>query len=221
MDDGVDEATNEGADDDEVDPNRKLIPGTNFKAYVRADIATFYGEEPGSRQEQKPDFRGQAGKFVKMSPERVDVWWIGPSGLVLNDSLRPWTSGGTACYPDHQFIFSKPGKPEEVLCRITIIPDVAVYYCDPFLPPHEFHTVAGARGEQLMGRGRSIESPSSVDRAHYDAQVYNLEFGELYKLFTGGSEWLTMYPKNPLQHICGEVITLDKSTVYIHRRHNF
>jgi prolyl 4-hydroxylase len=190
----------ETEEDNDLDPNLQLIPGTNFKAYVRADISTFYGKEPGSRQEKKPDFRGQAGKFVNMSPERVDLWWDGPSGPVLNDSLRPWTSGGTSCFPNHKFIFTKPEKPDEVLCRMTIVPDVAVYYCDPFLPPYEFHTDARARGEQLLGGGRSLDSLSAEDRAHYDAHVYNLEFGEVYKKFTGGSEWLTMYPKNPPRH---------------------
>lgn len=200
LEDSQIDGTKESYDENEEDPNLKLIPGTNFKAYTRADVATFYGEEPGSHEEKKPNFQGQAGKFINMSPERVDLWWDGPSGPVLNDSIRPWTSGGTSCYPNHKFIFTKPGKPEDVLCRMTIVPGVAVYYCDPFLPPNEFHADARSRGEQIMGGGRSLDSLSAKDRAQYDAHVYNLEFGELYKSFTGGSEWLTMYPKNPPRH---------------------
>ena len=38
------------------DPMLKLIPGTDFKAYVRADVATFYGQEPGSMKERTPSF---------------------------------------------------------------------------------------------------------------------------------------------------------------------
>lgn len=51
-----------------------------------------------------------------------------------------------------------------------------------------------------MTEGRSLDNLSSADQAHYAAHVYNLEFGEVYKMFTGGSEWLAMYPKNPPLH---------------------
>ena len=55
-----------------------LVPmpdGWDFVAYKRADISSMYQEPPGSRVEQVPDFTGQAGKFVNMSPERLDLYW--------------------------------------------------------------------------------------------------------------------------------------------------
>ena len=61
---------------DEEDPMLQPMPGMpDFKAYIRQDISTFYREEPGSRTEQEPSFRGQAGKFVNMSPERLSLYW--------------------------------------------------------------------------------------------------------------------------------------------------
>lgn len=61
--------------EDEEDPMLQQMPDVDFKAYVRRDISSFYGEDPGSRTEKKPSFRGQAGKFVNMSPERLSLYW--------------------------------------------------------------------------------------------------------------------------------------------------
>ena len=60
---------------DEEDPMLQQMPDVDFKAYVRKDISSFYGEEPGSRTEKTPKFNGQAGKFVNMSPERLSLYW--------------------------------------------------------------------------------------------------------------------------------------------------
>jgi hypothetical protein len=59
----------------EEDPMLMQMPGLDFKAYRRADISSFYREPPGSRTEREPAFQGQAGKFVNMSPERLDLHW--------------------------------------------------------------------------------------------------------------------------------------------------
>ena len=61
--------------EDEEDPMLQKMPDFDFKAYVRQDISSFYGEKPGSRTEKQPSFRGQAGKFVNMSPERLSLYW--------------------------------------------------------------------------------------------------------------------------------------------------
>jgi hypothetical protein len=59
-------------EDDEEDPMLQAMPNTDsFKAYVRADISSFYGLPPGSLKEKHPEFNGQAGKFVNMSPEML------------------------------------------------------------------------------------------------------------------------------------------------------
>ena len=69
------------------DPMLATMPGefSHFKAYRRADISSFYQEPPGSRIEQTPSFTGQAGKFVNMSPERLELHWYVYCG---NDDVR-------------------------------------------------------------------------------------------------------------------------------------
>lgn len=74
------ESCDQGVDrDEEVDPMLKPMPIDQppyFKnVYTRADISSFYGEEPGSRVEMIPKFKGQAGKFTNMSPHRMGLYW--------------------------------------------------------------------------------------------------------------------------------------------------
>ena len=57
------------------DPMLAKMPDYDFWAYRRADISSFYQEPPGTRVEQTPSFNGQAGKFVNMSPEKLDLYW--------------------------------------------------------------------------------------------------------------------------------------------------
>jgi hypothetical protein len=65
----------EGAEGEEEDPMLMQMPSVDFKAYRRADISSFYQQEPGSRIEQQPAFQGQAGKFVNMSPDTLELTW--------------------------------------------------------------------------------------------------------------------------------------------------
>jgi prolyl 4-hydroxylase len=186
---------------EEKDPNLKLLPGTeDFEAYVRADIATYYQQEPGSRTEVKPAYSGQAGKFVNLSPEKVTLYWDGPNGPILNGDVNPWGAGGTSCFPGHRFIFTEHKKSHKVLCRFEVTPGISVYYCDPFASsPHPGlnHALPGTLPDNIMVR--SLDSLSSQDLEKYEAHVYNLKFGEMYQNFTG-SPWLTMYPPNPVKH---------------------
>jgi hypothetical protein len=50
------------------------------------------------------------------------------------------------------------------------------------------------------GKLRSLEELSHDKLDDYAAHANNLEFGELYKHFTGGSEWLSMYRRDPPKH---------------------
>lgn len=196
----------ENKEEEEEDVLLQTMPGTDFKAYVRADIATFYGKEPGSLIEQTPIFNGQAGKFINMSPQKVSLWWDGPNGPVLNSEIKPWGAGGTACFPTHKFIFTYPNQPNQVLCRFTVQTGTAVYYCNPYLE------TSGMDDNSDPGRGivtelwtsrinaSSLDRLWSQDRASYDAHLYNLDFGARYKNFTGGSEWLAMYPPSAPRH---------------------
>ena len=57
------------------DPHLKQMPNRDFKAYVRPDVATFYKEEPGARRPSSHKFIGQAGKFINMTPDRLNLYW--------------------------------------------------------------------------------------------------------------------------------------------------
>lgn len=58
------------------DPALKEMPNHDgFKAYVRPDISTFYKEKNGSRKPSSHRFNGLAGKFINMTPERLNLYW--------------------------------------------------------------------------------------------------------------------------------------------------
>jgi len=197
------EAVDDG-DDDEEDPMLRTMPGYgDFKAYVRADVSTFYGEDPGSRQETTPSFRGQAFKVVNMRPDEVDLYWVANTGKKqFNARIKPWSAGGTASFPGHNFVMTKPGNEDEILCRVHVEKGTSVYFCDPFRP-NDYELAVPAQGtcEDIVKTGPlSLDTLSPFDRSQYDAHVFNLEFGEAYKNFTGGAEWLTMFPRTRPTH---------------------
>jgi len=76
---GDDESCLETQLDVEKDPMLQPMaidrPPYFFDVNKRADISSFYREEPGSRQEKTPAFKGQAGKFINISPHRVNLYW--------------------------------------------------------------------------------------------------------------------------------------------------
>lgn len=73
----------QGPQGTERDPMLRRMPGYDFDAYVRADVATFYQKEPGTMTESDHNFLGQGAHFVNMSPSTVSVYWIGTSAPLL------------------------------------------------------------------------------------------------------------------------------------------
>lgn len=75
----AEEASCDEVETDEKDPMLKLMPIDQppylKEVYTRKDISSFYNEEAGSRVEKNPEFRGQAGKFINISPHRVELYW--------------------------------------------------------------------------------------------------------------------------------------------------
>lgn len=57
------------------DPNLNEMPNHDFKAYVRPDVSSFYKEKPGSRKPSSHAFSGLAGKFINMTPDRLNLYW--------------------------------------------------------------------------------------------------------------------------------------------------
>jgi hypothetical protein len=198
METETDELLEEEEEEEQEDPMLAKMPGLDFKAYRRADISSFYQEPPGSRTEKKPSFTGQAGKFVNMSPERLDLYWDageGPPGNHMSQT-GPFESTGTATFPGHVFYFVKP-KTNEVACSFSMAQGTSVHYCNPFVDNDPNDPSSGV----YIGERLSLETSLSEEmRTLYDAANFNREFAELYKNFTGGSEWLANYPSMPPQH---------------------
>lgn len=183
----------------EDDPMLEKMPGLDFKAYRRADISSMYQEAPGSRVEQKPKFNGQAGKFVNMSPERLDLYWDGgegPPGTFISHA-GSFASTGTATFPGHVFYFIRPST-LEVVCSFRMEQGTSVYYCDPFVQNDPSDPSAGVHSGPILSFLNLNDQQSKL----YDAAQFNREFASLYKNFTGGSEWLGNYPtKAPRHHM--------------------
>lgn len=72
-----------------------------------------------------------------------------------------------------------------------------VYFCDPYSEDND------EPGRCTVSESRTVDSLNQQEKELYEKHRYNLEFGELYKEFTGG-EWLTMYPRSRPRHFIWE-----------------
>jgi hypothetical protein len=183
-------------EDEEEDPMLEKMPSVDFKAYRRADISYMYQETPGSRVEKEPDFPGLAGKFVNMSPQRLDLMYdngSGPPGSLIGHT-GPYESTGTSTYPEHVFYFVNP-KSYEVVCSIRVKKGTSIYYCDPFVKTDLSDPSAGV----LSGPVSSLDELNEQERSLYDAAKFNREFAPLYREFTG-SEWFGNFPTEKPRH---------------------
>ena len=194
----------EDDDEEEEDPMLAKMPGLDFKAYRRADISSMYRDAPGfrsrSRTEQKPRFSGMAGKFVNMSPERLDLYWDnsdGPPGA-FNSIAGPFESTGTSTFPGHIFYFIRP-KTKEVVCTIRVQEGTSVYYYDPFIANDRNDPSACVPSDRsVLVKEEHLNSSKQLEL--YQAAQFNRQFAPLYKNFTGGSEWLGNFPTQPPKH---------------------
>lgn len=118
---------------------------------------------------------------------RGDPRFIGYAG--------PFEATGTSTFPGHTFIFAPHGKPDEKVCVYNVVKGTSVYFFDPFTED------AGEPGrcKMISSEQRSLEELGAQDRLSYDQHRFNLEFAEDYRDFTG-SEWLTLYPRDPPMH---------------------
>ena len=190
--------------EDEKDPMLRAMPIDQppyYKdVYVKADISSFYREEPGSRVEVKPKFNGQACRFTNLSPYRTKLYWesdVGKAHFIGN--VGPWEAGGTACFPNHKFYFQRHDT-KEIVCRWLSKPGTLAYYFDPFVEKGDDEQFVAMQGDYAEGVQMSLSSLKPKDLQQYKAHRFNLKFAAEYKNFTGGSEWLAMYPKDPPSH---------------------
>jgi hypothetical protein len=194
-----DQLTLQPEDDNEEDPMLAKMPGLDFKAYRRADISSMYREDPGVRAEKTPRFQGQAGKFVNMSPERLDLHWDnsdGPPGSFLS-TTGPFESTGTGTFPDHVFYFIRPTRTDEVVCSFRVEHGRSVYYCDPFVDNDHSDPSAGVHRGPTLSKEDKL---NATQQELYKKAQFNREFAPMYNNFTGGSEWLGNFPTEPPKH---------------------
>lgn len=193
-------------EEDEKDPQLKAMPIDKFpyykEVYVRKDISSFYQEEPGSRKESTPSFKGIAGKFINISPHRVELYWVNEHGKAhFIANIGPWEAGGTASHPGHRFHFVRRDT-KEIVCRFVTKAGNSLYYYDPFAEAGDDKDLAAVQGEYAedLGTPWSLKHLPARDIKLYDEQRFNLKFATDYRNFTGGSEWLAHYPKEPPLH---------------------
>mmetsp|Transcript_24176 Transcript_24176/g.44743 ORF Transcript_24176/g.44743 Transcript_24176/m.44743 type:complete len:560 (-) Transcript_24176:372-2051(-) len=180
----------------ENDPNMKSMPTVpEFKAYVRPHVSSFYQEESRTRMEVKPSFSGLAGKFINMSPEKLDLYWEPGEGKPghFQGSVGPFQARGTGTYPSHQFSFRSSSHSNEAICRFTVTANTSIYFYDPFAT-YSGDSAAGWCAP-LSGKLHSLDQLSTDDRVKYNKHWQNNEFAKKYRDFTG-ADWLSMYPRS-------------------------
>lgn len=111
-------------------------------------------------------------------------------------TTHAFESCGTATFPDHVFKFVRPAT-DEVVCSFRMKKGTSVYYCDPFVPYDSNDPSAGILRGPVMDWATVLDNEQ---RELYQAAQFNRDFAEVYKNFTGGSEWLANYPSQPPRH---------------------
>lgn len=110
----------------------------------------------------------------------------------------PFQAAGTSTYPGHVFLLAPHGKPfEGAVCNV--VKGTSTYFYDPF-SEDQGEPGRCRKVDDDVAEPRSLDELGESDRAKYNQHHYNLEFGQKYKEFTGGSEWLSMYPRDPPRH---------------------
>mmetsp|Transcript_17611 Transcript_17611/g.24830 ORF Transcript_17611/g.24830 Transcript_17611/m.24830 type:complete len:606 (+) Transcript_17611:32-1849(+) len=155
-----------------------------FQAYVIPDVSTFYQETPGSMIAKIPRYKGLAGKFINLSPQKLDLYWHSGQGDGVHIAgAGPMEAVGTATYIGHQFYFASPTNTRDIKQRFHVVSGNCIYVYDPF-----------EDGEMSLG---------DISSHHFDKYVVqkkNLQFGNIYKQLTG-RDWLALYPlRGPPMH---------------------
>jgi len=111
----------------------------------------------------------------------------------FSGTVNGFSASGTATFPGHVFFLGKTSDPADALCKFVVQPHISVYYCDPY---------SESRGELARAHAyekRDISELTGRDLEMYSKHLYNLQFMDKYKEFTG-NEWLAFYPRDPPRH---------------------
>ena len=168
--------------DGQEDQNPKTEDIETFYAYVAPHISYAYNSTPESDEitPKETTFTGMFGKFINLSPKKLQVYWLGQgrANPVYIADLDPFGSAGTATYPGHNFIFVNKGESnptKNILKDIHVVKDNSLYYFDPF---------------------NSIEIASQLlepeELELYKLQYRNVAFNRVYEQKTG-RQYLGLY----------------------------
>lgn len=169
-----------------------------FYAYKTPDVALFYNYTAGSKKVTIPQYNGMIVKFINMSPNPIQIYWVdsrGGGGNILSSSsttkymhimnIEPFSSAATASSPKHTFIVSNSTSDDpnhDILMKYNIELTNSLYYYDPY-----HFDIKQAKGAKLNDQQLHM----------YHIQLVNRAFAYQYKLFTG-IDWLALYKhRNP------------------------
>jgi hypothetical protein len=184
---------------DEKDPNLHEISfdigyGTeHFEVYIQPNVTSMMrSSQPVTAK--KPAFNGLAAKFFNMSPETVMLYWDPMTGQApsLIAKLQPFFTTGTASFPGHNFLITKPdynhASNRQILQRILVTQGVSNYYYDPL--------------ENAMDPDQTKLNLATLTYKQYEmyekmkrTQLFNLKYKEVT-----GREYLSHYPRQKPQH---------------------
>lgn len=120
----------------------------------------------------------------------MEIIRVEPSGKKhLMREHAPFTASGTASFPGHQFVFTPPNNPDEVVHTFLVkdYPDNIQLY-DPF----------NVEGDPKQTE-QNLSALSSAEQEKYDHWRKTIDFHEQYKAFTGRS-YLANYLRDPPRH---------------------
>ena len=163
-----------------------------FQAYIQPHISSFYNKVDPSMEQLRPQFHGEAGKFINLSNEDLVLYWGSGRNKQFIADVRPFQAVGTATFPGHRFMLERKSDAGNVLIEFHVVADKSIYYYDPYLNDDTDEVMLDKINEEL----------SKDDKELYWLQRNNLEFGKAYLNFTG-RQWLSLYPlrKPPSYHM--------------------
>lgn len=169
-----------------------------FLAYVEPDIASFYQGNPPASTAVVPQFDGFAAKFINMSNRRLTLYWESSKGGPVSPMRKyvPFSSAGTATFPNHRFFFSPEGadpKNERTKEFVMGVYPQNLYVYDPYL----------VEGDEEATE-KNLELLDVEERKLYDLWKKALMFNEQYFNFTNertngrGRTWLPSLRDRPI-----------------------
>lgn len=162
---------------------KMVYKGQETWVYVEPNVTSFY-RASSTRTKVRPLSKGLSTKFINLSNEHLELYWVSGSRKHLMRSYSPFVSGGTTASDGHTFVLTSPGNPNDVKTTFRIgRPPNNVYYYDPY---------------HVSGDPKRTETNLSVlssDQLHqYHRWRETLDFHEHYKAVTGRA-YLANYPR--------------------------